>query len=337
MNPYWTNPCGELYRGDVLDVLSQLPEQSVHTCITSPPYWGLRDYGTEGQIGLEKTPQEYVVKMVDVFRTVRRLLRDDGTCWVNMGDSYWGGKGSNNLRWSQGNTDRDTLSGEQHNILARPQDGKHETLKPKDLCGIPWRVAFALQDDGWYLRSDIIWNKPNPMPESVTDRPTKAHEYIFLLSKNQKYYYDAEAIKEPQSPHTLKAFKNGVIPRGPKSVNNPTNIKQGITKQAMTEGKIWQADVGGRNKRTVWTVATKPYSEAHFATFPPDLIKPCVLAGCPVQGVVLDPFMGSGTTAIVAQQNDRRWVGVELSLEYCDLAKKRITKEAGQYSQMQLI
>ena len=320
---------GELHQGDVIERLSQMAPQSVHTCVTSPPYWNLRDYGVDGQIGLEKTPQEYVEKMVDVFRAVWPVLRDDGTVWLNMGDSYAGSmKGyMGNGKWADRSTVKQGTN--EGSLGIPPTNPKDIGLKPKDLCGIPWRLALALQDDGWYLRSDIIWHKPNPMPESVTDRPTKSHEYLFLLSKKQKYYYDHEAIKEPVTGNAHAGRKDEQL--SPKYGKNDMG---GHNNRAGTYRNYYQPD--SRNKRTVWTVVTKGYPEAHFATFPPDLIKPCILAGCPVQGTVLDPFMGSGTTAIVAQQNDRRWVGIELSKEYCKMAERRILKEAGQHSQMQM-
>lgn len=258
--------------GDCVESMRGLPDQSVHTCVTSPPYFGLRDYGHDGQIGLEPTPDEFVAKLVGVFREVRRVLRDDGTLWVNLGDSY-GSK--------------------------------------KRLLGIPWRVAFALQADGWYLRQDIIWHKPNPMPESVTDRCTKAHEYIFLLSKSERYFFNSEAIKEA-------ATAAGRIPRGNKKVDAKRN----------DAGRDMSVPVANtRNRRSVWTIATRPYSGAHFATFPPSLIEPCVKAGCPEGGTVLDPFGGSGTTGVVAQTWGRKFILCELNPEYAEMAKNRIQAE----------
>lgn len=335
----------KIYQGDVLEILKTFPDESIHCCVTSPPYWGLRDYGVEGQIGLEKTPEEYVSKMVEVFREVKRVLRKDGTLWLNLGDSYamkfGGGKGR------KSGTTKAAVD-----EIEKPPREIPPGLKPKDLVGIPWMVAFALRADGWYLRQDIIWHKPNCMPESVKDRCTKAHEYIFLLSKNRKYYYDNEAIKE-------------------------------------------DAKTGKRNKRSVWTVTTKPFKGAHFAVFPEDLIEPCILAGtspqaCEICGapwervverkrfkrnelppsdpryrpnvyqgayngingkgdagytetktigwqptctcqnegkgrcIVLDPFMGSGTTAVVALKHNRNYIGIELNPEYIKIAEKRI-------------
>ena len=264
------------------------------------------------QIGLEGTPEQYVKKLVLIFREVRRVLRDDGTLWLNLGDSYAGsGKGSNpdgsphpSTLASKSGTNRGCVNGK--NL---PQKANKIGLKPKDLIGIPWRVAFALQADGWYLRQDIIWHKPNPMPESVKDRCTKSHEYIFLLSKSQKYYYDNEAIKE-ESVEPQRAREKG---NGESAVDTKTRGYDGNC-----------GNTGKRNKRDVWTISTKPFKEAHFATFPEDLIKPCVLAGCPENGIVIDPFMGSGTTAYVSRKNHRNYIGIELNKEYVDIANKRL-------------
>jgi DNA modification methylase len=306
----WSQDGVVVYCGDCLEILPLLPAESVNCCVTSPPYWGLRDYGTDGQLGLESTPEAYVTKMVAVFREVRRVLRDDGTVWLNLGDSYngSGGVGGNGKQHTnQGSVDRpDNRAG-------------WSGLKPKDLVGIPWRVAFALQADGWYLRQDIIWHKPNPMPESVTDRCTKAHEYIFLLSKSSKYFYDADAIKEPVSG-TAHARGHGVHP---KSTEPGSGIKQNSSFSAAVKGLVDE-----RNKRSVWTVGTKPYPGAHFATFPPELIAPCIMAGCPEGGTVLDPFTGSGTTAAVAQKNGCKFVGCELNPEYIELIKKRFAQRS---------
>lgn len=361
----------EIIQGDCLEVLPTLPAGSVHCCVTSPPYWGLRDYGTaswEGgdeqcdhfklaggigsqnlgksasasaanverssvsfrelcgkcgavrvdqQIGLERTPDEYVAKMVKVFSAVRGTLRDDGTVWLNLGDTYnhdskWGGSSSNKNELQQGyarKNGRDRNSG----------------CKPKDLVGIPWRVAFALQADGWYLRQDIIWHKPNPMPESVTDRCTKAHEYIFLLSKSERYYYNQEAIREPwtcdRDDMRENGIRTGLAYLGSGIDNSTKNGSVGDGQR--TSGEVPE----GRNKRSVWTVTTKPYKAAHFATFPPELIKPCILAGCPEGGTVLDPFLGSGTTALVADRNGCNCIGIELNPEYVKLAQKRVRQK----------
>ncbi len=301
----------EIKQGDALSVLKTMPAQSINTCVTSPPYWGLRDYGVDGQLGLEPTPEEYVANLVEVFREVRRVLRDDGTLWLNLGDSYAGS-------WGSASHD---INGKARRIGTNqrpPTSYKQKGLKPKDLVGIPWRVAFALQADGWYLRSDIIWHKPNPIPESVTDRPTKAHEYIFLLSKSQKYYYDADSIKEPSSD-LEKSKKRYEKPFGGKKAEELLK-----TNQVHTRTIGMREFDGKRNKRTVWTVPTQPFPEAHFAVYPPALITPCILAGCPVGGTVLDPFAGSGTTLLVAIQHHRKAIGIELNPEYIEIAKRRL-------------
>ena len=319
-------PSGELWRGDCLSILDELKAFGylANCCVTSPPYFGLRDYGVDGQIGLEETPDQYVAKLVQVFRAVREVLADNGTLWLNLGDSYARAGG-----WA----DNAGLSG-----TKRGESGRAKTnmtgaggcsqrlaagFKEKDLIGIPWRVAFALQADGWYLRQDIIWAKPNPMPESVKDRCTKAHEYIFLLSKSPKYYFDAKQIMEPAvygEAHAKKATSWGMNRKHP---NKPNVEKYAFVGDNHTCHK----DDDGRymkNRRSVWNVSTKPFKEAHFATFPPDLIEPCILAGCPLGGTVLDPFMGAGTTAVVAERLGRKWVGSELNPDYCNIAMNRI-------------
>jgi len=306
----------------------QLPlaDGVVQTCITSPPYWGLRDYGEPNQLGLEHTPEEYVDNMVTVFREVWRVLRPDGTLWLNLGDSYSGsGKGRNSdgthqdsEGWKQG-TSRGTIEG--HLFGGNVPTG----LKPKDLCGIPWRVAFALQADGWYLRSDIIWHKPNPMPESVTDRPTKAHEYVFLLSKKPRYYYDADAIREPHTwvenrpsgmERNAEAYREKVKHSNNKYGGGGSGF-QGHSGSTKADGTSLNHP-GGRNKRTVWSVTTHSYSGAHYATFPPDLVRPMVLAGAPAGGLVLDPFCGSGTVGEVCRMlpEPRHFIGFDISHEY---------------------
>jgi len=283
--------------GGALEILRTLPDESVHCCVTSPPYWGLRDYGVRGQIGLEPTPEEYVAKLVEVFHEVRRVLRADGTLWLNLGDCYASpGKGG---PWDEGRIQKGTgrvLYSQQANR------GKYPGLKPKDLVGVPWRVALALQADGWWLRSDIIWHKPN------------CHEYIFLLAKSQRYYYDQDAIREPAvSDH----------PSG-NGFKRPARLSYRDANGPRGNDHQW-ANVGGlRNKRTVWTVATKPFKGAHFAVFPPDLIRPCILAGCPEGGVVLDPFFGAGTVGVVALEEGRHFIGIELNPEYCEMARERI-------------
>jgi site-specific DNA-methyltransferase (adenine-specific) len=380
--------------GNCLDVLKKMPAKSIHTCVTSPPYWGLRDYGNDGQLGLEKTPKEFVDNLVKVFREVKRVLRDDGTLWLNLGDSYSSG--------GRTSTTNQTVRGDKDYGVTRPAVCKN--IKPKDLVGIPWKVAFALQEDGWYLRQDIIWNKPNPMPESVKDRCTKAHEYIFLLSKQPKYYFDNESIKDKSLTQNIqsnnqklskyknfeeeKKYRQGIHhkrgenivisrPKLPskkqfldfiKSRTNAnflvenTNIKKTTIEHWFRNDdgfsfpkkddwlKIndlvndWSEEYNSinyaltyeethfdtvltnenKNKRSVWTVTTKPYKEAHFATYPPDLIEPCILAGCPKGGTVLDPFGGSGTTALVADRLGRDAIIIELNKEYAKIAEKRL-------------
>jgi len=286
------------------------------TCVTSPPYYGLRDYGHEGQIGLEETPEQYIAAMVEVFRCVWDVLEDDGTLWLNIGDSYYNyrpGKGQALVKQSVANNDQDLPQ-----TCAR-RGNKLDGLKEKDLIGIPWMLAFALRADGWYLRQDIIWHKPNPMPESVQDRCTKAHEYIFLLSKSQKYYYDIDAIKE--EAHTTDASDRN---RDESRLNNTP----GRTRMAGLTTNHYET----KNKRSVWTVTTKPYEGAHFAVFPQDLIEPCILAGAPVGGVVLDPFIGSGTTAQVAQHLGRKYLGCELNPAYAELQKKRLQQPSFEFA-----
>ena len=277
-------------------------------CVTSPPYYGLRDYGGEdSQIGMEQSPQEYIQQLVEVFRLVRDNLTDDGTLWVNIGDSYY------NYR-SDGNYPKQTVSKTRQDLPTKTpvRGNKLEGLKSKDLIGIPWMLAFALRDDGWYLRQDIIWHKPNPMPESVKDRCTKSHEYIFLLSKNKNYYYNNEAIKEPAKDWGTRDRSNG------KYHNPGTGLAphSGLTKSYER-----------KNKRSVWSVTKKPYKGAHFATFPPELIEPCILAGSEPGDIVLDPFMGSGTTAMVAKQHGRYYMGCELHEDYGELIKNRVPEE----------
>ena len=358
MKPYCEHAGITIYHGDALSVLKELPGELIQCCITSPPYWGLRSYLPDeviirenlskekrnivekeltlfgfiheetkimntylkkeipehlqkyfepAELGLDKTPEEYVQKLVDIFREIRRVLKSNGTLWLNLGDSYSaGGRGCNernNSFLGKGTAIAQSL-------------GSKNTLgyKPKNLIGIPWLVAFALQADGWYLRQDIIWSKPNPIPESVTDRCTKSHEYIFLMAKNQKYYYDAEAIKEK----TVTQDNN---------IRNPKTTKLNKVLGRSKMSGLTNNNYENRNKRSVWFVATAPYPEAHFAAFPPNLIKPMILAGCPVSGTVLDPFLGSGTTAYVAKELGRKCIGIELNEEYIKLAQKRTLQE----------
>jgi DNA modification methylase len=314
----------------------------VQCIVTSPPYWGLRDYGVTGQLGLEATPQEYVERMVEVFRLARELLADDGTLWLNLGDSYAsGGRGGNPTEETSGLEGGQST---QRSAMVKRTMPCAPGLKPKDLVGVPWRVAFALQADGWYLRQDIIWNKPNPMPESVTDRCTKAHEYLFLLSKSERYFFDRDAIAEPFADSSLERLRQDIskqkgsdrIPgktNGPmKAVglnDNRSSYKPGSASSMKDDKHVTKSDSGlplreaGRNKRSVWTVTTQPYSEAHFATFPPALIEPCILAGSRIGDIVFDPFFGSGTTGEVAQRLGRQWIGAELNPDYEALQKKR--------------
>ena len=310
---------GRIEFGDCRDTMRRWAAEGVRvqTCVTSPPYFGLRDYGHEGQIGLEQTPEEYIAAMVEVFRCVRDVLADDGTLWLNIGDSYARAGG-----WA----DNAGLSGTKRGESGRARTnmtgdgGSSQKLAPgykqKDLLGIPWMLAFALRADGWYLRQDIIWHKPNPMPESVRDRCTKAHEYVFLLSKSERYFYDAEAILED-----AKWERWG----------DQTVIKeqQGTAKWIGNKSKAELQAIGKKNRRSVWTVATRPYKGAHFATFPPTLIEPCILAGSRPGDIVLDPFMGSGTTAMVAVQHGRKYLGCELNPAYEALQKERLAGVQG--------
>lgn len=377
--------------GDALAVLKTLPSESVNCCITSPPYYGLRNYGVDGQIGLETTPEKYIAKLVEVFREVRRVLRSDGILWANIGDSYASGKGT--CHNPGGNTSSFNVHLKEANVHPLDRGNKSTLaaigLKPKDLIGIPWMLAFALRADGWYLRSDIIWAKSNCMPESVLDRPTRSHEYIFLLSKSSKYYYDHEAIKEPaiydvdgtgtasrkaraSTEHKAMptAQKAGIRPAGFKDAT-AANGKHGSTLSGGMHGSHFLGDaipekerredkqrghsrrhagfndrwdamtkeeqcVGMRNKRDVWTAPTSAYTEAHFATFNPKLIEPCVLAGCPEGGTVLDPFFGAGTTGLVADRLNRNCIGIELNPAYADLARNRIKDESPMFAEVEI-
>ena len=300
-----------ILQGDVMERLKDIEDNTIQCVVTSPPYWGLRDYGEEDQLGLEETPEEYVENMVKVFREVRRALKDDGTLWLNLGDSYNGA--SNNRSGQNGYNDG------RENRNKRYSVGGCKGLKPKDLIGIPWRVALALQADGWYLRQDIIWHKPNPMPESVTDRCTKSHEYIFLLTKSANYYYDAESIKEPS------------IEYGRDKRSDKGNIRYEGKRTIDKEGKNGQQGFvtinEKRNKRSVWKINTKPYKEAHFAVFPEKLPELCIKAGSKKGDIVLDPFFGSGTTGYVAQRLYRKWLGIELNPEYIKIANKRFVQQ----------
>jgi len=294
-----------ILHGNVNDKLKEIESDSIQCVVTSPPYWGLRDYGTDDQLGLEETPEEYVENMVKVFRGVKRVLKDDGTCWLNLGDSY---ARTPNSQVSQSGLCATKNDDKKYEYSHKKNYG--DIIKPKDLVGIPWRVAFALQADGWYLRQDIIWHKPNPMPESVTDRCTKSHEYIFLLSKSAKYFYDNDAIAEK----TL-TMDNSDRDRDLTKLNNTP----GRSKMNGLKTNNYQT----RNKRSVWTINTKPYKDAHFAVFPPKLPELCIKAGSSEGDVILDPFFGSGTTGWVAQRLGRKWIGIELNPEYIKIAEKR--------------
>jgi len=314
-----------IHVGDCRELLRAMPEASAQTCVTSPPYFGLRDYGVEGQCGLEDTPAAFVENLVAVFREVRRVLREDGTLWLNLGDSYAGDGG---VGGHQGD-----MMGRKHGAALRARRPGFGDSKPKDLLGIPWRVALALQTDGWYLRQDIIWHKPNPMPESVTDRCTKSHEYLFLLSKNGRYYFNSEAMQEPavgKTTHDVTGQGYAAPGQAPhtgarKSGNKARKPRPGAPEAhggAQAGSVPWEGFT--RNKRSVWTVATQPFKGAHFATYPPALIEPCVLAGSRPGDVVLDPFGGAGTTALVAAKHGRVGVLCELNPEYVDIAERRI-------------
>ncbi len=348
-----------ILNGNCLDVLKTLPDNSIDCCVTSPPYYALRDYGMEQQLGLEETPEKYIEAMTKVFMEVYRVLKPEGTLWLNIGDSYWGGgwraasfnENSGSIqKGSKGTYCGDTMPA---------CKGKIGLYKPKDLIGIPWMLAFSLRNAGWYLRQDIIWHKPNPMPESVTDRCTKSHEYLFLFSKTQKYYFDHEAIQEEAvtqiDPRVGKRCEYDGMRKGEQGTGNrafvslKTRPKMGGTKygdssdphHSTKSGKEWEPQIKEqgtegdvyvvRNKRDVWSVKVKPCKEAHFATYPFELIKPCILAGCPMGGVVLDPFMGSGTTAIVAKSLDRDYIGIELNPEYIQIAERRLHEKFGMF------
>ena len=302
----------KILQGNCIDKIKELEDNSIDCVVTSPPYFGLRDYGVDGQFGLEKTYQEYIANTVKVFETFKPKLKDTATIWWNVGDSYSGsGKG-----WSKSlNKNNNYSEGINSGII-------YDGSKPKDLLMIPNRVAIALQEAGWYIRSEIIWHKPNPMPESVRDRPTSAHEKIWLITKNKKYYYDREAIREP-----IKKSNKGFISARARTAPGALG---GKNKHNM-EKRVF-SEIKGANKRNVWTITTKPFKDAHFATFPKDLIEPCIKAGCPEKGVVLDPFGGAGTTGIVAQSLNRQAILIELNKDYINIANKRINKELGMFS-----
>jgi DNA modification methylase len=298
-----------LISGDCRTALQSLPDKSIRTCVTSPPYWGLRDYGVDTQIGAEDSPDDYVASMVEVFREVRRVLSDDGTVWLNIGDTYASMRDSKAVPDSlrKGNDGTAVPKAANRN----PANLKAANIKHKDLIGIPWRLAFALQQDGWYIRQDIIWSKPNPMPESVRDRCTKSHEYVFLLTKRDKYFYDNEAIKEPARDWGTRDRTNGKYHNAGTGLTPHTGLTKSYEK---------------KNKRSVWVITTKPFKGAHFAVMPEDLAVPCILAGSEIGDTVLDPFAGSGTTGVVALRHGRKFIGVELNPEYVKLAEERIMK-----------
>lgn len=334
--------------GDCLDRLAELPTESVHCCVTSPPYYGLRDYGVAGQIGLEATPAEYIETLVTVFREVRRVLRSDGTLWLNIGDSYagsWGNQGRKEERGTQrpingpmlqrfnGYPERPAWRSGEYvgeggkapaGVRNRDGLGLVAGCKPKDLIGIPWMLAFALRADGWWLRRDIIWAKPNPMPESVTDRCTTAHEYVFMLAKSERYFYDAEAIKEEV---TGNAHARG-------HGNNPKRAAGLENNSRSNETFLANELVSFRNKRSVWTITSHAFPEAHFATHPPALVEPCILAGCPKGGTVLDPFIGAGTAALVADRLCRNVIGIELNPSYAAMTERRLQADAGMFLEL---
>ena len=299
--------------GDVRKRLAEIPDRTVQCCVTSPPYWGLRDYGHDGQIGLEQTPDEYVAEMVAVFAEVRRVLRDDGVLWLNLGDSYAG----NNSRASNGG--RAGFGKPRETVTNRIGEG----LKSKDLVGIPWRVAFALQADGWYLRQDIIWHKPNPMPESVTDRCTKSHEYVFMLTKSARYYFDNQAIKEEAKTPPATRDKNVEGYQADYPIGDRSSKGE----------RVFGAD-GKRNKRDVWTINTKPFKGAHFAVMPEALVEPCVMASSRPDDLVLDPFTGSGTVGVVALRHSRNFLGVELNPDYAEIARNRIKSSQPMFNEV---
>lgn len=316
MDPYYSDESVTLHHGDALTVLRDLPDASVDCCVTSPPYFGLRDYGVEGQHGAESSPAEYVERMRALFTEVRRVLADDGTLWLNLGDSYYSGRGAS--------TGVDEKNPARRFGVRAVDKGGVDWAKPKNLLGIPWRVAFALQDDGWILRNSIIWHKPNAMPESVTDRLSTRHENVFLLSKSKRYWFDLDPIREEQSPVSIARAQRADM-RGKEGWaeayhgNPPT----GLARQSERDTSI------GRNPGDVWTIATQPYPGAHFAVMPPALAERCILAGCKPGGTVLDPFSGSGTTGLAAAKHGRRYVGIDLNADYLDLSLRTRLQQPG--------
>ena len=343
----------KIYQGDSLEVLKTFEDNSIDCCVTSPPYYALRDYGVNGQIGLEETPEKYIERLTEVFMEVHRVLKPNGTLWLNIGDSYWGG-GWRNASFNEHSGSIQKGSIGTHCGESMPAcKGNAGIYKPKDLIGIPWMLAFSLRNAGWYLRQDIIWYKPNPMPESVKDRCNKAHEYIFLMSKSQKYYFDHEAIQEEATGYD---GRKDTMMKGSKKYDTQIMPNQSVQSMAKNGHERWKFKSNNcqydgqrpnsmhlkrefgmtdevypvRNKRDVWSINVKPCKEAHFATYPPKLVSNCILAGCPEGGVVLDPFMGSGTTGIVANKLGRHYVGIELNPEYVEMTERRIGLEKSQ-------
>jgi DNA modification methylase len=339
--------------GDCRARLAELPDASVHCCVTSPPYFGLRDYGVDGQMGLEPTPDEFVAGMVEVFREVRRVLRDDGTLWLNIGDSFAGSWGSQGHRETPAVVSRSSIKNHpkrQSNTGTIRQAG----LKPKDLIGIPWMLAFALRADGWYLRSDIIWAKPNGMPESVQDRPTRSHEMVFLLSKSPRYYYDAERLRTPPAPSSETRLaqnveaqagsdraNGGAKTNGPMKAVRRSDKQRGHTRRHDGFDR-WDAMeraeqlAGGANLKSVWWLAPAQFRDSHFATMPESLAEICVLGGCPAGGTVLDPFGGAGTTGLVADRLGRQAMLIELNPDYAEIARKRLAGDAGMFADVRV-
>lgn len=319
--------------GDAMEQLRTLETESIHTCVTSPPYYGLRNYGADGQIGMEPSPEAYIGRLVDVFREVRRVLRPDGSLWLNLGDSYFPHNGSRGNKHPAG----DTLRGRENYYQPAEKMSTDLPVGAKELIGIPWRVALALQADGWCLRQDIIWHKPNPMPESVKDRCTRSHEYIFLLTKQQKYYFDADAIREPLSEQRAKQAGQLVDPGN--NAHKRTSVMEHDRQRGSGghfDGHRWRMNPLGKNKRSVWTISPQGYKGAHFAVFPEKLVEPCILAGCPEGGTVLDPFAGSGTTGSVAKRLRRNFIGVEINKEYRKMAQDRISATQIEYGQLMM-
>jgi len=328
-----------IINGDALEVLKTIPDQSFHCVVTSPPFWGLRDYGVVGQMGLEGSPEEYIEKMVVLFREVCRVLRDDGTLWLNIGDSYAGGGGY--CIGSPSNISSKTGKYFSNSGVATKGRKPAGNIKAKDLVGIPWMLAFALRADGWYLRQDIIWSKPNPMPESVTDRCTRSHEYIFMLSKKGKYWYDAKAIRTPAVEHSLNPshFSDGsktehlIKQRGLKKDKQRGHSRRHAGFNEKLDSMIVAEQRAlGANRRSVWQISTAGYPEAHFATFPEEIPALCIKAGCPPGGLVLDTFFGSGTTGVVAKKLGRHYLGIELNPGYVEIANNRLKKELGLFA-----